>query len=266
MPEYDAFGREIGEDTLAGWRTSPAPAPVPPSPSPSPRPDRPPPKNPEPSPVAAPPEAAAPRGAPPVPRAPRRRPRVVSRLIIILVVLVVGGNLVAGALTKVQDTIDGIPDFRAPDSVTAPRPAPVGLQPGSLIRPAAFAAALKELDRRELGRLKTLRLAPERIDATFLTPRTTLLTTQLTHEGEFRRFGESGAGFGGIDTIPLSKLDPGAPRRLVRAAAERLGRSTDRIDYLVPLTLSGKLGWGAYFKGGATFLGDARGHITRRIS
>ena len=28
MPEYDAFGREIGEDTLADWRSGPTPQPA----------------------------------------------------------------------------------------------------------------------------------------------------------------------------------------------------------------------------------------------
>ena len=34
MPEYDAFGREIGEDTLAGWRTGSGAQPPQPAPAP----------------------------------------------------------------------------------------------------------------------------------------------------------------------------------------------------------------------------------------
>jgi hypothetical protein len=272
VPEYDAFGREIGEDTLSDWRTSPAPAPptlrrgVP-----------------EPPPVAsAPPHeeppqlerldipAAPPLGissAPPATarRARRRRPRVVSRLIILLVVLVVGGNVLVAAVTKVQDVVDGIPDFQAP-GVTSPKPAPVGLQPGSLIRPAALAKALNELARRDLGRLQTLRLAPEGIIATLVTRRTTLVTVQLGHDGKFQRFGESGGGYGHLDTIPYAQLNPRAPQRLVRAAAAKLNRPVTQIDYLVPSISSGQVMWGAYFKGGAIFFGDARGHLARRIS
>jgi hypothetical protein len=212
---------------------------------------------------AAPPDIPPPAAA--APRARRRRPRVVSRLIILLVVIVVGGNLLAGATSKVHDAIDGIPDFRTP-GVTSPTPAPAGLQPGSLIRPAAFAKALADLESRGLGRLQTLRLAPERINATLLTPRTTLMSVQLDHDGTFQRFGDSGGGFGNIETIPYSRLDPNAPRRLVRAAAAKLHRPATQIDYLVPSISSGQIIWGAYFKGGAIFFGNAGGHLTSRIS
>lgn len=270
MPEYDAFGREIGEDSLANWRGSPAPDAAPsPAERLTPRP--------EPEPAAAPAPAAAvpqverldipsspqPRTVATAPRARRRRPRVVSRLIILLVLVVIGGNLVAGAVTKVQDTIDGIPDFRGP---VRAKPAPTGLRAGSLLRPAAFEKAITELEDRGLGRLQTLRLAPERIDAALLTPRTTLVTVQLRHDGQFQQFGESGGGFGKLETIPFARLDPRAPQRLVRAAAARLHRPATRIDYLVPSISDGRITWGAYFKGGATFFGDAHGHLTRRVS
>ncbi len=257
MPEYDAFGREIGEDTLAGWRGSPAPAPAP--------------VEAEPSPVAsAPPREEAPPDVPPAPptaaHRPRRRgTRVVSRLIILLVVVVIGGNLVLAGVTKVQDAIDQVPDFSAP-GVTAPKPAPAGLQRGSLIRPGAFARAMAHLAAQDLGRIQTLRVAPERINATLLTPRTTLMSTQLSFDGKFQQFSESGTGFGHLDTIPYARLDPRAPRRLVRAAAARLNRPATQIEYLVPSINAGRLTWGAYFKNGAIFLGNARGHLTRRIS
>ena len=288
MPKYDAFGREIGEDTLANWRSqSPAP-PIPeeetsPSPSPLPVDDSPPPaveREPEPPPEAEPAPAPTPAipqlerldipsGPQPTvaaPRVKRRRPRVVSRLIILLVVLVVTGNLIAGAVTKVQDTIDGIPDFKAPGGGAQAKPPPVGLQPGSLIRPAAFEKAMKKIQDRGLGRLQTLRLAPERINAALLTPRTTLVSVQLSHDGQFQQFGETGGGFGNLDTIPFPRLDPRAPQRLVRAAAAKLNRPTTKIDYLVPSISSGQITWGAYFKGGAIFFGDAHGRLTRRIS
>ena len=92
------------------------------------------------------------------------------------------------------------------------------------------------------------------------------MSVQLRPGGEFQRFSESGNGFGGLDTIPFGKLDPTAPQRLVRAAAERLGRPVSRIDYLVASQTSGEVTWGAYFKGGAIFLANERGKITRRVS
>ena len=50
------------------------------------------------------------------------------------------------------------------------------------------------------------------------------------------------------------------------ATAERLGRPASRIDYVLPSQTSGEVTWGAYFKGGAIFLANERGKITRRIS
>ena len=106
---------------------------------------------------------------------------------------------------------------------------------------------------------------PERLDSTLLTRRGTLVTVQLRSGGGLRRLAESGTGFGGLGTIPYAELRPGAPARLVRAAAERLGRPASRIDYLVATYTAGELSWGAHFKGGAIFLGDARGRLLRRV-
>ena len=278
MPEYDAFGREIGEDSLASWRTgaSAEPAPAPPDPAPAPA-----------AVTAGDPlgtgaasmsagatasAASPPAGTPPRPSGPpawvtdrspaRRRFRYPARLLVIGV-LAVAFLRVAG---EVKDAVRGI-DIEVPAVTQRPTaPEPTGLGARSLLRPAAFERALADLRGREIGRLQSLRLAPERIDASLLTPRGTLVSVQLRPGAELRRFSESGDGFGGLDTIPYAKLDPRAPQRLVRAAAERLGRPVSRIDYLVPTLTSGELTWGAYFKGGAIFLANARGKITRRIS
>ena len=190
---------------------------------------------------------------------------MVSRLILLLVVVIAGANLLGGVVGKVHDAVNDLPTLTPP--VPAPQSAgPVGLQRGSLIRPNELRRALADLRGRELGRLQTLRLAPERIDASLLTRRTTIVSVQLRHDGSFQRFSESGPGFGHLDTIPIARLDATAPQRLVRAAAERLHRPTTRIDYLVPSITQGTVTWGAYFKGGAIFLADPHGHITRRIS
>ena len=93
------------------------------------------------------------------------------------------------------------------------------------------------------GASRTSALAAERIDVTLLTRRGTLVNAQIRPGGEFRRFSESGAGFGALGTIPYGRIDTSAPRRLVRAAAERLGRPASRIDYLVPTLSSGVVTW-----------------------
>ena len=248
MPKYDAFGREIEE----GTRASPQPSDAAPARSP----------------VSEPTPSGRVRSHDRRPRRVRARgprPRVISRLILLIVVVVAGANLAGGIAGRVKDAVDDLPTL-TPPTPTPSAANPVGLQKGSMIRADAFRRALADLRGRELGRVQTLRLAPERIDASLLTRRTTLVNVQLRHDGSFQRFSESGPGFGQVDTIAFARLDPSAPQRLVRAAAERLHRSAARIDYLVPSITLGKVTWGAYFKGGEIFLADARGHITRRIS
>ena len=142
---------------------------------------------------------------------------------------------------------------------------PVGLQAGSLIRPGEFRRALAQLRSRQLGRTQTMRLAPERIDAAFVSSRGVLQSVQLRHDGGFQEF-SSTPNLGHLETIPWARLNPAAPARLVRQAARRLNRPVSGIDYLVPSLIDGKVIWGAYFKGGQIFQGDARGRLFRRIS
>src|SRR4051794_734464 len=93
VPEYDAFGREIGEDPLQGFRDPVAPRP-------------------EPAPVVAAPE--------PVEFVPprRRRRRGSARLMVILAGLGVALYAVGSVGVKVeggiQDVVDGFPSTTAP--------------------------------------------------------------------------------------------------------------------------------------------------------
>jgi hypothetical protein len=336
MPKYDAFGREIGEDTLAAWREQEARAARPEEddaspfgdaeaivapahddaspfgdaePTVAPAHDAPPPVT-DGDPVVtvgdggertltfgdatvtigepividarpsgtrdAPPAvaSAAPGDAGPapepervihvqMPRGRRRRPRVVSRLILLLVVIGLGGTLAVNAGREIEDAIRDVPGLApvAPDGA----PDPVGLQAGSLIRPAELRRALAELRDRGLGRVQTLRLAPERIDAAFLSRSGVLESAQLAHDGGFQEFAST-PGLGHLETISWGRLNPAAPARLVRQAARRLNRSANQINYLVPSLIDGKVIWGAYFKGGQIFQGDARGRLFRRVS
>jgi hypothetical protein len=49
-------------------------------------------------------------------------------------------------------------------------------------------------------------VAPERINASLLTPRGTLVSVQVSSGGKFRRFSESGVGFDSLDTIPYGRI------------------------------------------------------------
>jgi len=289
VPEYDAFGREIGEDTLAGWRTGsgaqpPQPAPAPEEAVPRPAaPQQPAPQQPAPR-RAAPaavtsgdPLGGATAARPPVvPQtrrerrqasgglgAPRKRRRGI-RLVVLLIVAWVTFNAISGLAGKVDEVARTItiPNLSPPEAAKAP----AGLEQGSLLRPAQFRKAIAEIRRRGGGKLQHLRVAPERIDATLITGRGTLVNVQVSATEGYRRFSESGPGFSASDTIPFGKLDARIPQKVTRAAAERLGGPVDQINYLVPSVSDGKVVWGAYFKNGAIFLADARGRITRRIS
>jgi hypothetical protein len=143
--------------------------------------------------------------------------------------------------------------------------APVGLQAGSLIRPNELRRALAQLRGRKIGRIETMRLASERIDAALISSGGRMRSVQLRHDGAFQEFAST-PGLGHFETIPWARLDPAAPARLVRQAARRLNRPVDRIDYLVPSLIQGRVIWGAYFKGGQIFQGDARGRLFRRVS
>lgn len=265
MPEYDAFGREIGEDTLGQWRQGSGAVPEQEQPAPEPR------ASPTPAPAAAAVTAGDPLGATAAPAAPAPAPRVRrrgrrrgGRLILLLVVGYLGFQLIGGLADRVQDVADTItvPKLSPP----APAEEPTGLGPRSLLRPRAFERALGDIRRRDIGRLQHLRVAPERIDATLHTPKSTLVNVQVSAADGFQRLSESSPGFPATSTIPYGGLDPRAPQRLTRAAAERLGQPVTAINYLVPSRSDGKVTWGAYFKNGAIFLADARGRITRRIS
>jgi hypothetical protein len=236
VPEYDAFGREVGEDPLAQWRTAPQPARVAPQP-------------------AAPQPAAQPRRT-------RPRRRGMARLIILLALACVGFSLVGGVVEKVDDAIK---DIEVPGAAP-PAAVPSGLGPGSLLRPAAFERAMAQVREKDIGRVQSIRVAPDRILPTLLTPKGTLTVVQVDSAGRFQRFSESGTGFGHLDTIPYDRLDPQVPQRLTRAAAKRLGVPVTKIDYLVPGISDGKVSWGAYSKGGAIFMADERGRHLRRIS
>ena len=265
MPEYDAFGREIGEDTLQQWRQGSGPLPADPMPAP-----------PQPAPASVtagdPLGGPAPAPAPPQhPRQrvvlapgmrPRRRRRGMARLIVLLVFGWIAFNVISGIAGKVDEVARTIPDLSPAET----EPPPTGLERGSLLRPAAFERAMAQIRRRGEGKLQNLRVAPDRIDASLITDRGTLVNVQVSATEGYREFSESGPGFTASNTVPSSKLDARVPMKLTVAAAERLGKPVGTINYLVPTMSDGKVVWGAYFKTGAIFLANARGKIIRRIS
>jgi hypothetical protein len=241
VPEYDAFGREIGDDPLASLRDTVAP--------------------PEPAPVeAAVAEPVEPVAAPPPARVarPRRRRHGGGLAGLLVLAAVVGAaGLVAntgGVGGDVTDVIGGI----APQEAAPP---PTGVHGRSLIRRANFATALKTLQDAGVGRPVMLRVAPDRIDATVVQGRK-LHQIQLTADGELRELG-SGATAGSRGTVAYGAIDPAAPERITRAGANAK-HPPRSIDYVL-LTAGPPTTWGAYFKRGRIVIGDPHGSPQRVI-
>jgi hypothetical protein len=248
VPEYDAFGREIGADPLKAF-TAPA----------APRPAR----------VAREREAEArpeavveerqpePVAAPPVriDLGRRRRRGGAARWIVLLAVL--GAALVAVANVGVK-VEGGIEDVVEGSGVESPGSGPTGLAKDSLLRERNFAEAIDTLSRAGLGRPITMRVAPDRIDAT-LVASGRLHQVQVRPGGELMELASGDAAPG--RTIDYRKIDVSAPERLTRAGATKKVPPR-RIDYLV-LSPGAPVTWGAYYKGGRIVLGDAHGRKQR---
>ena len=122
--------------------------------------------------------------------------------------------------------------------------------PESLIRPERFRRALAAL-RQEFGaeaKVSNFRLAPERIDAQLVRGerRTTLIQLDSDAEETFRTELETASD----NTLPLSRLDPRGPDRLMRKALRRYGVKLADLSYMTVTTSAsdGKPGWVAFMK------------------
>jgi hypothetical protein len=241
VAERDAFGREIGEAEPGVGATESV-------------------LEPEPAPALA------------TEPAPDREPRQFGPGARTAASLVVALLIVAGITTAVIVGIGGkddtsssgglsvasnveVPSAASPQAATEPgKPA----AQRSLIGRAALTGALRRL--RGRGRLRLLRVAPDRVDAQLVTRAGSLRNVQVTADGALRDFGLGGSGAGGLPTIPFAQVDAAAPGRLVRAAARRAGRRPSRVDYLVLLKLPTGLSWNVYFKPDSLhFMADRHG-------
>lgn len=291
MAKYDAFGREIGEDTLAGLGGSSAEreedlirereeaqahaAPV----------DDPP-RQPEAPIFEAPVAEPDPAASQPVfvPARAGRKKRSLGRragcgcvtLIILIPILLValGAVVTLLGIDSEPEIETGLVDRPRPSEsaeIDAGKPAkpaqpPRGLESRSLVRRANFARAMKRLRAAKLGSVSSLRVAPDWIGAQLVTKGGRLRSVRLTFDGKLDRGGGVGTGFKFVRTVPFAQINTAAPERLTRSAARRLGHKTTRLDYLVYTAGGGQFAWGAYFKGGRIAQGDGRGTFVRRIS
>jgi hypothetical protein len=176
VPEYDAFGREIADDPLKPLR-EPPPAAVEPEPEAEPVVAWP---DPEPS-VAAPPRLQFVR--------PRRRGGGgLARLIVVLATLAAAGVALVSVGTSVEGGLDSIVESVPEDEVLGPI---TGIKGDSLIRRANFADAVGTLAGAGLGRPLTMRVAPDRIDATLIAKDGRRHQVQVTAGGELNELASS---------------------------------------------------------------------------
>jgi hypothetical protein len=181
-----------------------------------------------------------------------------ARLVLTLAILGAAGIALVNVGGKVQSGIDDIVDS-LPTTVDPEQPAATGVTGDSLVRRANFEAAMATLSNSGLGRPLTMRVAPDRIDATLLARGGRLHQVQITPDGELRELAASDGPR--ARTIAYAAIDATAPERLVRAGATKQAPARS-INYLV-LSAGPPPTWGAYFKGGRIVLGDAHGRIRR---
>jgi len=244
--ERDAFGREKGEDSLAGmgWSSSMGSSSATPTPTPTPIPAQP-----AMSAGDLPPNGPAPAWTPgPRQSYTRRRRRsafgvIVPLFVIGFIALGVGGSIFAfnagsDALDDFTSTIDAATNSTTTTTTSTGRKG--GASGTSLINAKALKAALAELPK---GDVELLRLAPDRLNANVIVDGK-MHVVQVTAGGEVTDIVTPATG----RDAPI-KVNSAAPMRIARTAAKRAGRPVSEIDYLVLIHILGKDEWQLYFKG-----------------
>ena len=246
MGERDAFGREVGEDPLAGlgWRTTQQPDP-PAAHAPAP----------ETITTVVEPQQFS---APPMPRYQRKRRRggVFIVLIVLLSIVTAAAGGIFSLVQMTSDAVDGLEGAIREAVPTVAAPPPTGTEQGSLLRAGALKDALAKLPP---GDIVLIRVAPERIDA------------QVSNGSEMQLVQVRSDG--GVTTVtsPVSspgqavKVNPAAPGRIARTAARRAGRDQSDVSYLVLTRFGPRAEWQLFFDDGLHFSASASGRKVRRV-
>jgi hypothetical protein len=246
MSERDPFGREQGEDPLAGmgWRVpaEPTPATAEAAPAATVEP-------PEPEPAPAPP--VDPRAWVPVPRRRGFNGWRAASWLIRLAILGAVVVAVASVAVRVGDSIDRLrPTEIAPEAVI-----PQGLDPNSYLVEENLSGALVRM--RGQGRVQSVRVTPATISARLVSTQRRVVWNLRVGAPAQRIVGAPYDDFN--TTIAFSQIDPSAPSRFARAAARRAHRSVNDVDFLFLQRNVGRPRWVLYFKGGDHYTADRHG-------
>ena len=300
MPKYDAFGREVGEDTLAGlggdnnaaasasatpadgWTEAQVKAAAsydataaPAAPTATPPPPRPPAPQAMPMPGSG---SGLPGSGARVVRV-RRRSGLGCLVGLVFLLAIAAAPIIAivslvddagDAFDEITGVIDSAPDIdsvtRDPDALELPAKPPTGLGGASMVSPANFGKGLKQMEQEVPGKVTFIRLSPDRLDAQ-LVKGSKQRSAQVNFEGELVS-GPATANGGNLGGIAYSDINRSAPARLVRGSAAKYDVREKGINYLVlsPDSISGGQRWIAYFKNGVYVEGDRNGKVVRRIS
>lgn len=188
---------------------------------------------------------------------------IVKAVVIVGVLVTIAG--VAGAVLLTGKNVpDEVSDSAAP-RVAGGDPAPRGLDGRSLLLRRNLVPALRRVRTSGLGGLRTLRVAPERIDATLLGEDGRLRSVRVRFDGSLSSRDAGVAGARGLLTTAFSRVDAAAPARLARGAAARVRRSTSEVSFVFLRTAGSSAPWTVVMRGGPRLPGDAHGRIARRV-
>jgi hypothetical protein len=264
VPEYDAFGREIGENTLSGLGGDALPPRAVPAAT---RPE------PEPAPTPAPAQVtlSMPEAAPVtvMPGGRRRRAGGLGCLIGLVVLgAVVAGPVIAivSLVGSASDVIDGVSEAIDPENLDVPVVTPPAGSTGkSMIAKGNLAGALARLEQDGYAKVVDITVRPDRFDAETVKGGKAR-DVEIRADGGVTR-GDASLANRARGTVAIAALDPAAPTRLVRASAKRYGVRAKGIDYVIASSPGFEPGhhWVAYFKNGVYVEGDERGRVLRRI-
>jgi hypothetical protein len=173
-----------------------------------------------------------------------------------LIGLAVIGSCAVRVVGTAQDAIDLGEQITLPKDVAE---APASRQ--SMLGPAALRPALARA--RQEGKLRTLRVAADRVDAQLVDGKGRLVVLDIPAGGDTHRVVATAAPPG--DLIPWSAVDAKVPMRIARAAARDAHRTVGRVNNLVLLGLSNGPEWELFFKDGVHYSADVRGRHLHRV-